>query len=64
MNTTTFSVSGSLDARKSHPVLRSEAPQSTERLQAIPVAVKHAGWMSFANHYATWVTAGRLPLNA
>jgi hypothetical protein len=57
MNTTIIPVSGSFGGRKPQPIRRPDAPQ------AAPVTTKRAGWTHFANHYATWATAGRLPLS-
>lgn len=63
MNTTIIPASGSFDGRKSQPVRRPDAPQSTERAQPATATTKHTGWTRFASHYATWATAGRLPLS-
>lgn len=63
MSTTIFSAIGFVSGRKSQPVRRPDAPQSTARVQAASVNTKRASWTHFANHYATWATAGRLPLS-
>jgi hypothetical protein len=63
MSTTIFPVSGSFGGRKSQPVRRPDAPQSSARVQAAAVNTKRAGWTHFAKYYATWATAGRLPLS-
>lgn len=62
MSTIFFSISGFFGGRKAQPVRRPDAPQSTARVQAAPVTTKRASWTHFANHYATWAMAGRLPL--
>ena len=63
MSINTFPVSGSFGGRRSQPLRRTAEPQSTARVQSAPVATKRSGWLNFANHYATWATAGRLPLS-
>ncbi|MDP9901932.1 hypothetical protein [Variovorax ginsengisoli] len=63
MSTTTFTASGSLDDRKSQPVRCLAESPATARVQATVAAPKRASWLHFANHMATWATAGRLPLS-
>jgi hypothetical protein len=63
MSTTIIPVSGSFGAHKSQSVRSPGVPQSNALVQTAPTTTKRASWMRFANHYATWATAGRLPLN-
>ena len=63
MSTTILSIIGFFGGRNSQSVSRPNAPQSNARALSEQVTKKQASWARFASHYATWATAGRLPLS-